>query len=159
MRNWGVVLVLASVAGCAGQTAMAPGVDINLARAEAQRQQELVLEDYQASYLRGYNVFTRIAKANASVCDRSATAYVGMVMTTVSIYPRDMQAAARRVLSAGDGVTVSTIAAGGPADRAGIKVGDRVVGVSGQAIGTGVSARDFAGRLIRGRAVRTEPRS
>lgn len=102
-----------------------------------------------AALRRGHGVFVQIARANADLCANAAAAYIGAMTTTIAIFPRDLQEAARKVMGAGDGVVVHYVAPDSPAQRAGLAIGDRIVSVNGAAIATGTAANNRYNRSIR----------
>jgi hypothetical protein len=165
MRSWISALACLLVAGCAGQPAsLLPRVDDRAARQEVERQNAIFLVDFRDKLIHATTVYAAIARANADQCPRTAYVHTGLLTASVADFRADQRDAARRIFgtaaleSEADGPFVYWVLPDSPAERAGIQVGDRIVGLGGSPVGEGSRANERLGSLLRqlgagGRAV------
>jgi len=126
-------------------------------QAEQLKQQQLVITSEIAEHQRLANVAYPMLKAAVPLCGKWITTPTGMVAINAWIYSKDYQAAAR-TLGYGDTLTVVSVTKGSAADRAGLRTGDKVVGVRGAPAPTGKTAlRDFVKSITAEPASRGAP--
>lgn len=92
----------------------------------------------------------RLAAANAPLCDRLQPA-TGLVVHALAQYGGAEREAARRAFGFEAPVAVAAVAAGGAADRAGVRPDDSLVAVDGEPLagdGRGIADRDRALDLL-----------
>jgi Zn-dependent protease with chaperone function len=124
---------------------------------EQLKQQQLVISSEIAAHQRLTNVAYPMLKAAIPICGKWIATRTGIVALNAYVYSKEYQPAAR-ALGYGDTLTVVTVTKGSTADGAGLKVGDKVVGVRGAPAPTGKSAvRDFMKSITPEPATRGDP--
>jgi Zn-dependent protease with chaperone function len=103
------------------------------AAAQADRGDELLA--LRAQDARVATIGHRLATANRDLCGASGW-QAGIVLHDLATYGGDYYEPARRVFGLGDGPSVLALAAGGPAERAGLRADDRILALDGQALAT-----------------------
>ncbi len=86
------------------------------------------------------NVAFRIMAGNVELCGDKVQKTTGFLSTTLEQYSgrvREWRETAREVLGVGERPTVVHVAEGSPAHLAGLKAGDELLRLNGQALGTG----------------------
>ena len=104
-----------------------------------------ILAQYQDINARLETVAARLQTANAALCP-AVTRDPGYTVHTLSDYPMQLQQVARALLPVDEGLSVRTVRDGGPAQRAGVKAGDKLVGINGQRFPGGLTQRKFYDR-------------
>lgn len=118
-----------------------PQVSQDDVAAEAKREMVYVLKARAKEEQRVGDIAFRIETANQDLCaDR--TARLGFAWLNPETIPAKQREAATEAFHLGDGLTVRYVAAGGPAAAAGLKPGDVLVSVNGEAIAPGKQASD-----------------
>jgi beta-barrel assembly-enhancing protease len=149
-RFVGVALAAAAMVtatACAAPVTQLGAVSANDVRTEQLKQQQLVLQSGFREQQRLGNVAYPILKAAVPFCGEAATARSGLRFANLAAFTREFRAAAQS-LGFSDTLLVVGVTAGSAADRAGIRVGDRIVEVGGSAAPLGATAvRDLAQRL------------
>lgn len=103
---------------------------------------EDILAQYQALNQRLEEVAYRVQIANAALCPVTKRS-VGMEVHTLSDYPEDLQPVAQALLGVGPGLSLRTVRAGSPAQRAGFMPGDRLRSFGGAFLPSGQTAQTF----------------
>ena len=134
-----VATLLILIAGCAPKSKF-PDIDPSLAEDEARKQRVAVVEARIRDHARLWNLSFRIAAANAELCGDKVAWRYGFRTATLDLFDGPWKDAWRTVLGVGDRPTVLTVAEGSPASRAGLRPGDRLLGIGGSGIGTGKRA-------------------
>ena len=101
------------------------------AAAQADRGAELLA--LRAQDARVATIGHRLATANRDLCSTPGW-QAGIVLHDLSTYGGDYYEPARRVFGLGDGPAVLALAAGGPAERAGVRADDRILALDGQPV-------------------------
>jgi len=118
-------------------------------QAEQIRQQQLVLESGLEHQRRLVSVAWPLLKAAAPLCGDAVAARSGIVVANRATLAADYWEAAS-VLGFTDTVQVTGVALGSAAERAGLRLGDRILAINGQSMSFGSGApADFAKRLAR----------
>lgn len=104
--------------------------------AEQKTQEVLAFDQLEALRERLARVSQPILQKNAKLCPKTRPS-IGLATHDVKSYPKAMREAARREVGATDEPSVAFLVAGGPADRAGIKKGDILLGPKGDPIHAG----------------------
>ena len=89
----------------------------------------------RADDLRLATLAERLAVANAALCSRQIPA-TGLVLHALDQYPVDQRAAARAAFAFPAPLAVEAVIAGSGAERAGLRAGDGLLAINGQAINT-----------------------
>lgn len=127
------------LAGCAPRSNF-PAVDERLARAEARKQRVVAMKSVFRQDKRVWNISSRILIANAGLCGEKVTKHLGVKATTLEHFGPEWREIARTELGVGDHLTINHVAEGSPAQAAGLRVGDRILRLNGEALGTGRQA-------------------
>ena len=126
--------------GCAAPTTKQAGLDPELVRQEEEKQKQLALEkdrDYDARLQR---IALPILRAGVPLCEGNTLPRIGIQMSNIDAYHKDYQSAANAVFGLDDRVQIISVTAGGPAEAAGIEVGDIILRVNGNEMPTGKKA-------------------
>jgi len=83
-----------------------------------------------------------LLKANAALCPRT-TRDIGMTVHTLSDYQPNLQPFAEVLMGASDRLSVRTVREGSPADKAGLKVGDKIIGINDAYMPGGFTVQRF----------------
>lgn len=151
------MLTVAIGAACTPPSTQMGQVAPEQLQAEQLKQQQLVISSEIADHQRLSNVAYPMLKAAVPLCGKWIATRTGIVAINAYIYAKDYQSAAR-ALGFGDTLAVATVTKGSTADRAGLKAGDRIVGVHGVPAPVGKSAvRDFMKLVTLEPDARAEP--
>ena len=135
------------VASCAAPSTHFEPLSPALLRAEELKQQRLVV-DWQVRQLRRIeNVSHGLLAAAAVYCPRTAAARPGVLFLTAHDFGTTLTEAARSN-GFSDSLTIASVASGSAAEKAGLRLGDRVVSLYGVPAPNGRDARDEAAHLI-----------
>ncbi len=109
---------------------------------ETQGEFQALLSEYQALNQRVENVAYRLLSANYDQCPQTQRS-IGLQVHTVSEYPEDLQPYAGALLGVMDAPSVRLVAAGSPAERAGLRSGDQIIAIDDIEMVDGPSAKLF----------------
>ena len=101
-----------------------------------------ILEEHQSYNARLQDVAAPLFKANTNLCPRTRRD-IGMTVHTISDYQPSLQPFAEVLMDATDRLSVRTIRKGSPADSAGLKIGDKVIGINGAYMPGGFTVQRF----------------
>lgn len=101
-----------------------------------------ILDQYRALNERLENVSARLQIANAPLCPVTVRD-AGYSVHTLSDYPERLQQVAEVLLNVDEGLSVRTVRAGSSAARAGVQPGDRLKGLNGQPLPSGLTQQRF----------------
>lgn len=103
--------------------------------ADQSRAEELEngLRALQAADLRIATIAFRLATANRDLC-RTNVPLPGFVLANLDQYSGEFRPAAGRLFNIGEAPTVTALVPGGPAEQAGLAVGDRIMAVNGASL-------------------------
>jgi beta-barrel assembly-enhancing protease len=131
LRTACLVFVLLFVTAC-GPKSLPPLIDGGKVNEEQKLQQEIIIKDYVGKVSALDRVTFRLMAANTKFCPDDLGYSVGMtVMTKGDVFSHYREAAAY-FLKLDDQPRVIAVAPGGPADLAGVKVGDVIRSVNGK---------------------------
>lgn len=103
-----------------------------------------ILDEHQNYNTRLQNVAAPLLKANASLCPRT-TRDIGITVHTLSDYQPNLQPFAEVLMGASDRLSIRTVREGSPANRAGLKIGDTIIGINGAYMPGGFTVQRFFG--------------
>lgn len=126
MLIWSLALV-----GCATPQSRTPVIENSNVQKEVQIQREMVVEDFVNTNRRLQTVASRIIVSGTEMCGEKVAPYYGISTWNESNFQKDWKLAAQAKLGLTGQVQVSNVAAGSPADLAGIKEGDVVQSING----------------------------
>ena len=101
-----------------------------------------ILEEHQGYNIRLQKVAAPLLKANALLCPRT-TRDIGISVHTLSDYQPQLQPFAEVLMGASDRLSVRTVRGGSPADKAGLKIGDKIIGINGAYMPGGFTVQRF----------------
>jgi len=101
-----------------------------------------ILEEHQAYNTRLQNVAAPLLKANAKLCPLTRRD-IGITVHTLSDYQPSLQPFAEVLIGASDRLSVRTVRENSPAEKAGLKIGDIIVGINGAYIPGGFTVQKF----------------
>ena len=134
------IVLLFIISGCAAPTTRQAGLDPEQVRIEEQKQLQLAIKKDREFDERLQRVAWPILKSSAPLCEGNTQPKLGFQYANVHAYAKQYQSAASAVLGVDDRVRVIGVTPGGPADLAGIQVGDVIVSVNGEEVPTGKKA-------------------
>lgn len=134
------ILFLLSLNGCAAPTTRQAGLNPELIKIEEQKQMQLAVKKDREYDDRLQRVAWPLLQAAAPLCEGNTVPRIGFQVSNVHAYAKDYQNAARAVLGVDDRLRVIGVTSGGPAERAGIKLGDIVLGMNGEVLPIGKKA-------------------
>lgn len=141
----GIVFVLAT--GCVAPTTQLGNVSDDIVRGEQLKQQQLVLKTDFEFQQRLDDVAYALLKAAVPLCTRAVGPMSGIRFANIHSFKKDYRAAALG-LGFTDTLSIVSVTKGSAAERAGVKVGDRIVSMGGRAVPAGPTAvADFVKRL------------
>lgn len=147
MKRFPLLLLLAiATAACAPQ-ARVPSISQADAEAEALRQREIVILERMKVQNRLRRVDFAVRAANADICEEKAPE-VGIMTMNLDSAPDEYRAAYAKLYGVTRQITLISVFEGGPADRAKLAVGDRIVSANGKTVGSGSSGRSRVAELI-----------
>lgn len=101
-----------------------------------------VLAQYQDLNTRLESVAAPLQISNAALCPRTERS-LGLTVHTVSDYPLRLQAVAESLLDVSDRLSIRTVRAGSPADKAGLRPKDELVRISGSYMTSGKTVQRY----------------
>ena len=135
MKRLALTLCVLMIAGSTAAKDYIPRTDNELAFAA-------ILEEHQAYNTRLQNVAAPILKANTKFCPRTKRD-IGITVHTLSDYKPNLQPFAEVLMGASDRLSVRTVRENSPAEKAGIKTGDNIVGINGAYMPGGFTVQKF----------------
>ena len=101
-----------------------------------------ILESYQDLNTRLENIAAPLLLHNTELCPKTSRD-PGFSVHTILDYPDNLQAVARELLSVSDMISIRTLRKNGPAEKAGLKVGDILREIGSYPVPSGPTARQF----------------
>lgn len=128
------VLFTLVIAGCAAPVTQRVEIDDAVLKREQALQRELAVRDYNRGFQRLHNVAFPILRASAAACKNKVKKGWGFIIdgpgTIAARYPeQEWRVAAKSALGITDRMKIVIVMKDGPAERAGIQVGDIPVAV------------------------------
>jgi hypothetical protein len=133
------LLALGTVPGCVAPSTLPPGVTPEDIRAEQRTQRVLVLEQTYDQQIRLDSLAYPLLGAAMAFCGEVAMPWPGFRTLHANAFPAEWRDAARATYGLGDTLQVFSVTPGGPADRAGLRRGDRLLRVGEHEPGLGQS--------------------
>lgn len=143
------LLLCLLLSACAGPVTMAPQGTRAEVIAEAQRQRQLVFQNYIADQRRLFDVSLPLMTANAGPCGKKTAPLPGMTAWNIHTVNKNYRDAAISLFALDDRPRVQFVAKNGAAQRAGIKTDDILIAINGQNIPTGPDAIAAASSELR----------
>ena len=136
MRTAGTIFVLigAALTGCAGTTTVQSAADRAAIVMEQREQLRVALETFRTRDERLQRAAFPLLEANTALCGSKVTPRIGVNYATHWNYDKEVRAVAAEVYGLSNRFTLTHIIPGGPADRAGLLVGDILVSLDDEPI-------------------------
>ena len=128
--------VMMAAGGCASITTQLPEISLPELEAEQTAQEVTAFAEIERLHRRLSDVAFPILAANAELCPKTRRD-IGITTHTLKSYSKDMRSAAARELGAQDKPSLRRVMKGSPAQAAGLKIGDRLIGKEGKALAAG----------------------
>lgn len=147
--RWIVVAGSAALASaCVATTTQLAPVAPEAVAAEEVAQRELVISELDEAQQRLDDLAFALLASATPLCQDRLAPRLGLSLRTVNEYEGVWVEAARAALSLSDTLTVTSVASGSPAERAGVAVGDKVIAIDDVAIPPGEDALDVASEVL-----------
>jgi hypothetical protein len=132
-RNFGIQSIIAAalVTGCAGTTTKLAPITPAEVDAEELKQRELVLVTHEDQQARLDRLAHPILAGATALCGAEVRGATGFRYASIHSFDKDWRTAAANVFGLNDSIQVVAVLPGGPADRAGLRKGDRILAVNG----------------------------
>lgn len=127
-----IMLSIATLIGCATPQTRAPKVDSASALNEAQKQREMVVEDFVSTNRRLQIVASKVIVNSAELCGDKVRPYFGFSAWNNDAFKDDWKRAAEAKYNLTGQIHVSHVAAGSAAELAGLKEGDIIQAFNGK---------------------------
>ena len=124
------MLLALLLAGCATPQSRMPTVESAAALAEADKQHQMVVEDYMNANTRLQTVASKVVTSGTALCGEKVGPYYGLSVWNQYNFSPDWKDTVQTHFGLGDPVQVSVVAAGSAADLAGFKPGDTVLSIN-----------------------------
>jgi Peptidase family M48/PDZ domain len=132
MKIFFALLISALLAACAAPTTRPVEVDKKAEEAEALLQRELAFEGFLEDELRIKRVAQPILEAAIELCKDKTRFDTGATFTTMGAYGKDFEPVVTKYLGiSGNELGLLHVVPGSPADKAGLKRGDKLISVNG----------------------------
>jgi membrane-associated protease RseP (regulator of RpoE activity) len=146
-------LAIGLVPGCAGTTTNLTRVSKTDVAAEAEKERELAITGSWDQQRRLDNVSYQMLVAAHNLCGSDVRPRAGFTSASALSYQKEWQASARQT-GVSDSVTIQSVARGSGAERAGVKVGDRIVSVDVATVPTGKDGIKRVSEILQTKATR-----
>lgn len=135
------LMISMMVIGCATPQSMMPTVNSDSAKAEARKQQEMVVDDYIKTNEHLQSVSSRILISGKDLCGVNVGPYYGATVWNIdNIKNKTWKEIAQSKYGLGSELQVLSVDHDSPAEKAGIKSGDKILSVNGGAVQPGKDA-------------------
>ncbi|HLF58144.1 MAG TPA: M48 family metallopeptidase [Alphaproteobacteria bacterium] len=136
------------LAGCGSETPRVAVSESDL-KAEEQVQNDLALDATLHQHARLLDVAFPISVASAELCGTDVIPGFGLNIADISNLRKELREPAQRRLNLGDAPQILHIVPGSPADKAGLKEGERIVALGGTKIAAGDDAANATMDILR----------
>lgn len=121
------------LSACASLSTVLPDISNESLKSEQRLQEVRVFENVKAQTARLHTVGSKILLANPDLCPKTAP-YAGVYTHRLTTYRKALRPAAKREMGAQTLPTVKYVVPGGPADLAGLKIGDQLLSPRGKSV-------------------------
>jgi hypothetical protein len=129
LKSQYILLTILMLTGCATPQSRAPIVNSANAQIEAQKQREMVIEDYMAANKRLQVVASKIVVSGAKLCGEKVGPYFGLSTWNQEAFQKEWRTAVQSKYGLTEAVHIASIASGSTSDIAGLKEGDIIVSI------------------------------
>ena len=141
------LLTLLALSGCATPTYQPPEAAATLQASEIEQQQAQALDHRLQQQLRLSRVAWPLLRDNVGLCNDRTRTMLGLQFGNSHSFDKELRDSAIRHFQLGEALQVLAVVPGSPAERAGIKAGDRLVSLNGQPFRSGKPALSQAAQL------------
>ena len=134
IRSFIIVALALLVSGCVAPTTKQQAIDPELAAREAEKQRDLVVRDYLANLTRIQNIGYQLLLAGKQLCGERLKPMAGFMLSSAMDVEGDYYQTYRRMNRGSDRAHVGIVMENSPAAAAGLRVGDMVLAVNGEAL-------------------------
>jgi len=127
---FGTIALATSLIGCATPQTRMPTVDKVSSLNEANKQRELVVEDYVTTHKRLQAVASKVMVSGAELCNEKVSPFFGIHVWNEDNFQKEWRTAVNTKYGLTGQVHVSTVSSGSVSDIAGIKEGDIIQSVN-----------------------------
>ena len=148
-NNFAALCVLSmALFGCTTPSTRTTDISEEAVDAETRKQLEIRLATDLRDHDRVMSVAYRLLKSSVPICDDDVVQSIGFTPFNLHTLSKDVRPAAARLYDMGESLQVMTVPHGSPADVAGLKRGDKLVSIDGQAAPTGDDAYENWQKLV-----------
>lgn len=144
-----LLLGILAVTGCATPQSRTPTVDKASALNEAQKQREMVVEDFVTTNKRLQAVASRVIVSGAELCGEKVKPYFGFSTWNDDNFKDDWKRAAQSKYRLSGQLQVAYVATGSNAEAAGLKEGDIIQAANGKLTPYGKNASSLFGDTLK----------
>jgi hypothetical protein len=141
--SFAALIALLLLSGC-GSVEPRVAVSESDLKAEEQVQNDLALDATLARHARLLNIAFPISTASAQLCRTDVASGFGLNVAVLSSLRKELREPAARRLGLGDTPQILHVVPGSPADKAGLREGEKVLALGGAKIAPGDGAADAA---------------
>ena len=143
-----IFILSMSLIGCATPTTRTTDISEQAVDAEASKQLEIRLATDLRDHDRVMAVSYPLLKSSVPLCGDDLVTSLGFTPFNLHTLSEDVRPAAARLYDMDDSLQVMTVPPGSPADTAGLKRGDKLFAIGGQAAPSGDKAYEKWQRLV-----------
>lgn len=143
------MLTAIALTGCVSPQSRTPTVNKESALNEAQKQREMVVEDYISSNRKLQSVASKVIVSGAEMCGEKVKPYFGFSTWNDDAFKDDWKRAAQSKYNLTGQLHVSYVAPGSVADLAGLKEGDIIQAANGALTPYGKNASTLFGTKLK----------
>ena len=144
IRCCAVVALALFVGGCVAPTTRQQAIDPELAAREAEKQRDLVIQDFLENSSRINSLGYRMLLAGTALCGERLKPVAGFTILSAADFEGDYYQSYRRLNRDSDQAHVVALIDGAPAAVAGLRVGDMVLAINGEPLAAEQGAADAA---------------
>jgi hypothetical protein len=143
------ILCVTALAGCVSPQSRTPTVDKASAENEAQKQREMVVEDFVSTNKRLQAVASKVIISGAEMCGEKVRPYFGFSTWNDDAFKDDWKRAAQAKYHLSGQLQVAYVSPGAAADVAGLKEGDIIQAANGKLAPYGKNASNEFGTMLK----------
>lgn len=148
MPRFVLLFILIALNACANTVTPRPEIESSALLEERHIQRKIALQQNIDDSNRLQNVAYPLLAAAVPLCESQLVRRIGLDVATVFDFEQSYQRAAAEVLNLGSAISVVGVIEGGPADMAGIKLGDTLLAINGNPLVTGANATSIYHNLL-----------
>jgi beta-barrel assembly-enhancing protease len=147
-KNSSIAILSLLLLGCVAPQTRSPIVTSENAKIEAQKQQQLVVEDHVKNYRRLQNVASKIMTKGTALCADNKAPYYGFNAWNMDSFDAKWKEVAKQHYQLDEHMLLINISPDSPAAKAGIKEGDRLLAINSWTVPTGKDAQQTLNKKL-----------